>query len=402
METKLEELIKQWEQAFDRKEELLAHKQNVQETLYAEGPRYDLSKFDWHSFPADGPLQQDKTGLHASALHEYGFNAKGLPCYTTFKHEHNKILWEGVYVYGDTSVEYIEYCMNTGVPSIISRMEFKDGKKVTYQSLRANSGGSGYGWLSKEDIIKTMRNDDHSFIINITDFEYDATGKIQRASSIRVFPGSGQHKSYDEYNYDDMQVLDTIRQFDDKGNNGLIYCRRPENMSPEQLSEELAEALAKQVVLTLEHNQIEQPIALLELAYRLGVNYAPYLECQSVKQITEKLAKNEVVFFDTHYNESMNVSIRPFERLWAQMEQLMEDYDYLDVGTNMIRKAAFLLTKNKLFGKFEVSDIFAAYAVDWSIEGHGDDEFEEILTECGVDAERLAAWKQIGILPLSK
>lgn len=369
------------------------------ETRYAEGSRYDLRKFDWHSFPADGPLQLDKEGIDDSSLHEYGFNTNGLPCYTTFKHVHNKIAWEGVYIYEETCIEYIEYCLNTGVPSLISRMEFKDGKKVAYQSISANGGGSGYGWLSKEDIIKTMRNDDHSFIIEITDFEHDVTGKIKRASSINFFPGSGQYTSHDEYAYDDMQVLDTIRRFND-GYDRLIYCRRPDNVSPEQLVEEVAAALAKEIAERLTVSQIELPLAFLELGYRLGDNYVPYLTCRSERYVAEKVAKKEMVFIDINYNESVDMSIKPIERLWAQLEGLMEDDDHLGIGTDMIRKAAFLLTKNRLFGKLQVTDTFAAYAVDWSIEGHGDEEFEEILTECGVEAEVLTIWKQTGILPL--
>ena len=397
MESKLEELIQRWEQAFDRKEAILAHKNNVVQTLYAEGERYNLEKFDGHSFPSDGTLQKNKEGISTISLREYGFNAEGLPCYVTFRHEHNKVLWEGVYIYGDTFVEYIEYCINTGVPSVISRMEFNDGKKIAYQRLGINGRGSGYGWLSKVDIIKTIRNDEHSLIVTVTDFEYDSTGKIARSFSISIFPGSGKYTTHQEYTYDDMQVLDSIRHFYTDGNDTLIYCRRPENVSPEQLLEELAEALAKEIAEILVINQIEEPVALLELGYRLGSNYVPYLTCRSERQVAETLAKKGNVFFDTNYNESLNVSTRPFERLWAQMQVCMEDDDYLDLGTKMIRKAAFLLTNTKLFGKLVVSDTFAAYAIDWSIEGHGDEEFEEILTECGVEGEGLAAWKQVFI-----
>jgi hypothetical protein len=65
----------------------------------------------------------------------------------------------------------------------------------------------------------------------------------------------------------------------------------------------------------------------------------------------------------------------------------------------MLRKAAHLLTKNKLFGKVKVSDDFAVYAIDWSLEGHSDEDFEEILKECGVEADVIEHWKQTGMLP---
>ena len=72
---------------------------------------------------------------------------------------------------------------------------------------------------------------------------------------------------------------------------------------------------------------------------------------------------------------------------------------WMDLGRSMLRKAAYILTRNKLFGKLNITEDFTAYAIDWFIEGHSDAHFEAILRECGVEAGVIEKWKQKGILP---
>lgn len=76
----------------------------------------------------------------------------------------------------------------------------------------------------------------------------------------------------------------------------------------------------------------------------------------------------------------------------------MRSEDDWGLGTKMLWKTARILTQSKLFGKVQVTEDFAAFAIDWSLEGHDDEEFEEILIECGVEVEVIKLWKQTGIL----
>jgi hypothetical protein len=124
----------------------------------------------------------------------------------------------------------------------------------------------------------------------------------------------------------------------------------------------------------------------------------PLLVCQTTKDIAEKVAKKEIVFIPD-YSNYLNVDRQPVENLFAQLEQMMDDESHMDLGRTMLRKAARILTRTKISGKMNVTEDFAAYAIDWSIEGHSDEDFEEILEECGVQAVVIAKWKQEGILP---
>ncbi|WP_343305774.1 hypothetical protein AAHN97_01290 [Chitinophaga niabensis] len=402
MEKLLEQLLHRWEQTFDDLQTLPVYKTQVKTTRYSEGSRYNLEKFDWAFFPGDGPMLDRNDDLNKESLYEYGFNVGGLPCYVTFNHNYNGVTWEGFYRYSDDLVEYVEFCVNTGVPSALTRMEFKEGRKISLQRLMVNGRAGVYSisQLPKEEIINKIRNDEGAFISTVTRYEYGTEGKIERASSIHISPGIGKFTSYDEYTYDQNQVLEAVRRFFEDGTNHLTYARPLEHIDSETLTDSLARELAKSICEKLARQVNELPIALLELSYQYAYNYIPYLICQSEEEVAVKLAGKENVFVND-YSNLLDVETKPFERLFAQLEQMMEAEDDWELGRTMLRKTAGLLTKSKLFGRLQVTENFAVYAIDWSIEGHSDADFEVILIECGVEMEVIKLWKQGGMLPLA-
>jgi hypothetical protein len=155
--------------------------------------------------------------------------------------------------------------------------------------------------------------------------------------------------------------------------------------------------MAALIVETIASQKPTKPIALLELSYHYADNYIPILVCQTALDVAEKLSKKEPVFL-SGYRDYLEVDIDPVENLFAQLELMMDDQSNMDLGRRMLRKTAFILTKTKLSGKLNVMADFAAFAVDWSIEGHSNAHFEEILKECGVEENVLEKWKQEGIL----
>lgn len=400
MESTLEQLFDHWQNSFDELNTISDYKAQVKTTLYADGYRYNLEKFDWGNFPSNGPMKTDKESFGVIGFHEYGLNEKGLPCYVAFNHEYNKVFWEGFYTYNDKLVRYVEFCLNTGVPSALIRIEFENGRKASFQRITINGGGDGYSLseMSKEKIIQKIKNDEFSIISTVTTYEYDPTGKIKRASSIHVSPGLGKFTSYDEYNYDKNQTLETIRRFFGQGTNRLTYCRIPENTTTDSVVESLATAMAKLIAETLASKNIPEQIAILELSYHYADRYLPLLTCQSVDEVKQKLANKEFAF-SPGFSNMIQVEIKPVEKLYAQLEQMMDESYDMDLGRKMLRETASILTRNKLFGNANASQDFAAYAIDWSIEGHSNEDIEEILRECGADDGMIGIWKQKGFLP---
>lgn len=131
MQTLLEQLLYRWEQAFDELQTLPAYEALVRTTQYSDGLRYDLEKFGANSFPSNGLMTQDKDSITTS-LYEYGFNSDGLPCHVKYRHDYNDVTREGFYAYGDSFVEYVEFCLNTGVPAALTRLEIikKKGRQL--------------------------------------------------------------------------------------------------------------------------------------------------------------------------------------------------------------------------------------------------------------------------------
>lgn len=392
MDNLIDQLINRWEEAFDNIQTLPVFKAQVKTTQYANGARYNLEKFDQQSFPADGPLSSGKDN------HEYGFNDQGLPCYVAFSHEHNKTYWEGYYKYTDNLAEYIEFNINTGTPSAITRVIFENGRKTATQRLVVNGRGTIYGHLKshRTELINKIKEDANALFLTATSFQYDQAGKIMRAESIHVTPGIGKYTSHDEYAYTDNQ-LDKIRTFDAEGNSRLTYSRNSANLSPEALVEKLAQAMALSITHTLQNYKMGLPLALLELGFHYADNYLPLLGIQSQQEVEQRHLKGEFTFITDNYIDAL-IDITPFEDLFAQMELLMEEQDDMNIGVKALRRTAAILTETKLFGKIATTGDFTAFAIDWSIEGHTTEELISIFLECGVQTDTITKWKQSNFL----
>jgi len=391
----LDDLLQRWEQAFNDIHLIDHYKNQVNTIKYADGSRYDISKFDRASFPSGGSMIDDSSGLEHAEKYKYGFDETGLPCYVCFGHVYNKVNWEGFYTYTDNEVKYLEFCLNTGVPSEFTRIVFQDGRKVLLQRLVVNGRGSGYPHLSPQERVDTLKNDESSFFITVISFKYEAN-RISRSSSIHITPGLGKYTTYDEYTYGESEVLDSIRTFFENGSSQLSYYRNEANLDSTTFINKLASAMADAIVEVLIHQNIQSPIAFLELYYHLGDNYRPLLSWQSAQDIEDKMQRGDIPFINDKYG-GPKVDITSFEDLFALLEQMMQENDDMQLGSVMLRKACTILTESKLFGKIPVSEDFAAYAIDWSIEGHSDEELEEILLECGVKQDVITLWRQKGM-----
>ncbi|WP_440133575.1 hypothetical protein [Chitinophaga sancti] len=392
MDKLLDQLIIRWEQAFDDIKNLPAYKAAVKTTQYAENTRYNLEKFDKNSFPSDGALSNKKQS------YQYGFNDQGLPCYVAFNHDHNKLFWEGYYNYTDKLAEYIEFNINTGTPSAITRVIFENGRKVLTQRLFVNGGGAGYAHLkdARAELIRKYKENADSFFLTASRFLFDQEGKVIRSEGIHITPGIGKYTSHNEYTYVDNQ-LDKIKTFDANGNGRLTFSRNRDNLSQEALVEKLSMAMAQEITNTLHHQEINEPLALLELGYHYADNYLPLLGIQTQQQIAERRDKGELAFITDNYLDAI-IDISSFEDLFAQMEQLMEEKSDMKIGRTTLTRAAAILTETKLFGKIKTTGDFAAFAIDWSIEGHSTEHLVEILLECGVKKETITKWKENKLL----
>lgn len=391
------DIFERWVKAIDEIDTIREHREKIQTIKYAPSFRYDLKNYH-HSDIRAGGIFYDQQPNEEIDYHIYGFDNNGLPIHVSYEHRWNKIHWEGLYNYSDRRVEYLEFCLETNVPSCIQVVKYENNRKTSFQHFNLNGRGSTFPLLkdSKEIFIERIKNDQYSIISNVERYVYNAD-RIVKAECFSVSPGLGQFHYEKRYAYDDQGELTEVKSFFPNGSSQLEYVRVPGeiNLNTQNLLYSLAERIAESIIESLLKHDIEQPICLLELNYRRLDRYLPLIKALSLFEKEEIISHCEgpevlELLFITGYNNYIDIDSNVFEQQLQQLIQLMEEREDFDLGTDMLRKTASILTLNKLDQKIAVSDDFVAYAIDWEMEGQ---EFEEILKECGQSPEIIEEWK---------
>jgi hypothetical protein len=407
----MDRLLQRWIECFDELGTIGYYKSQVKSYRYAEAPRYNLKHFengkfsdkdDWTSLEVDSSWGQ---------TYSFGLSDQGLPCYTASQYGNDEINWEGFYKYGDQSVEKVEFCLSTGIPSLFQRIEYHAGNKMVSFSVQVNGRGSylrNQG-MSNEEKGRHLINNPYDLFLSVEQYEVDADGRVIRADGIHRMPGIGQYTSWDEYNYDANNTLLTIRRYFDHGTDRLFYSQIAEGTSTEMIVDKMATALSiavvdaimedrqKEAVRSGNHQCENERIGMVNLTYRYADNYYPMAGYQLDRTIKEDLEEG-IFDFHSFVREASDINKAHLEDLYAQLEQIMDEEDDPGVGREMLRKTAAILVQTRLHGRLPVSDDFGVLALDGSIEGHSDEEMEEILLACGNDAATLSLWKEKGML----
>jgi len=398
-------LLSRWKQAFYEFDDLQHYKQQITSEKYIPGFRYDLDDYGSPSFlhPA-AKLFPVATVREIGDYHFYGFNEDGLPCYTSYGHAINNVFWEGCYSYGKEWVEYIEYNVGTQIPSNIKRIQYDEkGQKVACQSLIVNGRGVGdeYITMSAEEKIDMIMSYEHSLFCNIEHYQLEGA-RIIKGDCLGITPGEGEYGYEKVYTYNSDGILDEIRKVYDGGESELSYVRPDEKTDVQALMTAVAERLAEAIVDTLEEEGVEAPLSLLELSYHYADTYIPSLSPRSAA-MTRMISRQhpdedifDLIFLATELDHAyIDVNRAKFERPFTQLMAIISREEKWDMGSLMLRKVAYILTTQKLFGRIAVGEEFAAYAVDWSIEM---EDFEDVLRECGAGSKAIASWKERGWL----
>lgn len=396
----LKQLMERWEKAFDEIELLSEYHRSAKTFKYATGSCFDLKNYTKENFSPENPLAD--TAPDDSVLYnEYGFDASGLPCYTSFPYNGSKSKWEGYYTYNGHLVEYVEFNIQTRVPSCIERVLFEGNRKISFQRIFINTRGSAPAYidLPKEEKISRIKNDKYSIHVQIEEYEYD-NDKIVKAECFGIAPGKGEYEFQKIFSYDKRGYLDEIRDFYPEGSSRLSYARPAENYDLQEISDRLASLIAESVVDTLVKNKVESPVAMVELGYQYVYTYLPVVisRPESLKQEVIEGGENIWEGLFLGFDDLLHLDTIKFERLFEQFMQIIENTKDYKIGTRMLRKSASLLTKNRLMGKIPVADEFFTYVIDHSVEGHSKDEFEEILKECGMEDNIIEDWNRRGWL----
>jgi hypothetical protein len=166
-------------------------------------------------------------------------------------------------------------------------------------------------------------------------------------------------------------------------------------VSPDILVNQLSENLANLIVDHLEAASISEPLIIVDLFYHYADIYFPLVSYLTIDRLRQPPGPGGILF----EQKKGPIHLDP-SSVEQQMDQLMElewsQEGLPDIGRTMIRKTAAILNQTRLWGRIATHDLFGAFAVDGTVEGHSFEQWEEILTACGINAQQRAAWKKLG------
>jgi len=125
----MDRLLQRWIESFDELGTIEDYKSQIISYRYAGASRYNLKNFENGGFSDKEGWTTGEESPDWREIYTYGFSEKGLPCYMSIRHNYNKIDWAGFYKFSDQLVESIEFCLATGIPSSLQRIEYQGGKR---------------------------------------------------------------------------------------------------------------------------------------------------------------------------------------------------------------------------------------------------------------------------------
>jgi hypothetical protein len=385
-----EQLINRWIKAFDEIGEINLVASRTVKIKYAEASRFDLHDYNNGRVKQGGKLF-DKKPDDKSDYHEYGLDQTGFPTVTKFRHSWNKIDWIGYYKREESFVEYIEFCLNTKVPSAINRIIFEKGKKSSFQFLKINGGASYFHVSTKEEIVKDILNSETFLMFSIQEYEYE-NNLITKAFGLANTPGIGEFTFNDFYNYNGEKELLEIKRYFEKWPVQIEYIK-PSGRSMTVLLKELAELFVKYIINILLRNDTKDRLCFLVLSYHYCDDFWPSLEI--VTEETREQALNDDMDYLLLNNEiyenitSKTESPKLLKKDFKEFTQRMEAFDNYNWGRRFLIQISKILTQNKLEGLIPVTDDFVVFPIDWTLT----EDIGEILIKCGAKKSKVKEWK---------
>ncbi len=389
-----QELIERWIKAFDEIDQFSFYEAKTVKIRYAESYRFDVSAYKYGKIKAGGKLLDEKKNDKID-YHEYGLDKNNFPTISRAKHSWNKIDWIGFYKKEDNLVEYVEFCVNTSVPSVIERIILNNGKKLFFQSFRINGRGTGfhksYLTLPREEMIKNIITDNSSVNLVIEEYEYEKNN-IKQAFCCGIASGYGQYTCIDLYNYYDSGYLKEIKTIYKNGfPNRIKYFKSEKNTFLKNLSISLTQKIANRIIEVLLAMAFESPLFCLQLSYRSVSNYWPSLIPVTLK--FKNWVKDEEGPFMAQPGDFISVNDENIEEEFTEFCRMIDEKESWNAASNMLRNVARILTLSKLDNKIKVTNDFVAFAVDMELEGR---ELDKIIIKCGADKASVKQWKKLG------
>lgn len=393
-----DELIAGWAGAMDEIDLLSKYEKDAVTVKYAVQPCFELENYTPESFLPGNAMLDSVPKPTPHYYVKYGLAADGLPCYCKTFGREGLPIFSGFYRYSPETVEFLEYNLANGIPKIFQRLVFKNGQKLRWLKAVANGGGNAFNDMTREQAIAVAKKDERCIFLHVQQFEYENDRIVRDIANLRA-PGAGIYGFTGHYSYDTTGKLIEIKDKFTSGGERLRYVYWDESEGLQGLSDRLTAAMAEAIINALMEENIDTPMAMLQLSYRYAVDYIPTPAPMSVKEREEIIENNDsevwqFLFLSNNFID--NLHLTGIEPTFTQFMNQVESREGHNLARAMLQKTAALLTTSRLLGRIPTDPEFFAFAIDNSVEGHDAEDFKDILLKCGLPEKQYDDWRARG------
>jgi hypothetical protein len=380
-----DDLIERWKAAFDRLPEVETEVEGerVTQIVYTQYPAFALSNYTPRKFKPGARVSRQPSPDGDDYV--FDLDARARPLRVRFEHRINRVNWRGIYHYRADEVEHIEFCMQTGVPSLYNRLLLSGECVLAEQRFVCNGGGSVPRWKGQSPsatIDEILKEPYHRFIY-VTLYQIE-NGVTQSGREYHEVAGSIQRPTL-EYSYSVDGKLLRIVQHWPSGEARTVFAAKTKTTLA-ALSQRLSERIASEALRQVRSASLEAPVIALALSYRNPDQPIPILI-----PATEKDDVSDV-HFAARIDPKRWIALREedFAPEIVEFGQRVEAEQRVSALSRMLRAAARRVTL-EAGSALPVAKGFIAFAIDWELEGH---EMAKILKECGATPQQLREWKE--------
>jgi hypothetical protein len=358
-------------------------------TVRSRFSRFDLLNWSSPDVVAGGkvyPEQQDATD------YIYILDEAGRPLTMALRNSEKRDIWRGEFRYSTDEIEFVEFNLESKIPSLYERVTFRDGLRTSYQRLAPDGGGMippRWRNLDRSELPRQFQASRLNYSLSVEAYDV-ADGRIRGGESLIEGSGLSVSRFALDFAYlDDGQLNSVSRRYPDGSSQTLFL--RPSNRTLDELTADLARRIAERVIGEMRRRTFAAPVIGIELFYVSG-NELPF-----VTYLTE--ADNLAEFPITDRSVAQRAISVTEEHVGPQIAEFMariEEEDDLSADTRMVRRAARLINLEANPGFPRAKD-FVAYAIDWEIAGNGT-QLVQLLEECGASKAAIDSWKKRGWL----
>jgi hypothetical protein len=403
----LSRAFEKWKSNAGLYDEMEMRRKEVVSVKYSDKGSFNLHKFNGRKFITKIKLCSSPEGLWENYT-TYSFNQDNLLIIEDMQHVFNKQKWSGYFLYTEEETRYIVFEQDNFIPSTLQWIEWQDGKKRSWNSIRFQYGATEYWELDVVNFVQHAKRDQPASLIWACEiFNYDEQEtKIETANCFYHSPGLGFFKSKKSYTYSADGELDTIRSETPQPDNSIRwtveFSRAPKGETLRALIEQLAERMSNTILEALLREKSPNAIMQVEMYYRAVQYYIPLIqyatqeevdkfEHSTIHDITEQFLGSQWMKHNLDWKMDEET-----ELLYVRFFNRMSEEDNWRAGANMMYLIAKKLTSKAIalsHPNFSVN--FFSYATDYEMDGH---DLDKILIKCGVSKRLIKYWKKIGSL----